>query len=97
MERHALMHSVIKPHLCELCGKGFIRKNFLADHVAVHHATKQTAQDCAQCGLTFTRRLSLVRHCLKVRFVIASLNMLDLRLWIHFLVAIRQKILYLVS
>ena len=37
MERHLTTHSSPKPHLCNICGKGFARKDNLKEHrLSVH-------------------------------------------------------------
>ncbi|RZC43195.1 zf-H2C2 2 domain containing protein, partial [Asbolus verrucosus] len=36
---HIMMHNKERPHVCPVCGKGFIRRYYLKDHVNKRHGT----------------------------------------------------------
>lgn len=64
MTKHiARVHSkgrVIPEHQCEVCGKVFIEKTYLRNHMVSHNKERQ--YKCHVCGQDFHRQASLKRH-----------------------------------
>eukprot|EP00116_Pleurobrachia_bachei_P010767 sb/3471029/ len=54
------VHLGIKPHVCQVCGKGFADKRDLTRHTLVHTGEKLNA--CEYCGKRFACTSSLNRH-----------------------------------
>ena len=50
-----------RPHVCELCGKGFFNKNMLTQHKADVHI-KEKKHKCHLCPKVFLRRHKLTTH-----------------------------------
>ncbi|CAG9790038.1 unnamed protein product [Diatraea saccharalis] len=54
------MHLRIRPHICDICNKGFYRKSNLVEHVATHGEGK--SMTCEHCGLKFLYKKTLLEH-----------------------------------
>ncbi|KAJ3597695.1 hypothetical protein NHX12_001212 [Muraenolepis orangiensis] len=60
LERHAITHSVKKPHVCLQCGKAFKRSSHLQRHKHIH--TGQRNYVCPICAKRFREAGELQRH-----------------------------------
>ncbi|XP_012498795.1 PREDICTED: zinc finger protein 613 [Propithecus coquereli] len=49
-----------KPHICNECGKAFLKKSRLTDHQRVH--TGEKPHGCSICGKAFSRKSRLTEH-----------------------------------
>ncbi|XP_062550874.1 zinc finger and SCAN domain-containing protein 26-like [Armigeres subalbatus] len=49
-----------RPHKCNVCQATFKRKSHLVDHVASHSG--EAKYDCHDCGTTYSKAKSLIRH-----------------------------------
>lgn len=45
MRKHYVTHMEVKPHICEICNRGFTRKYYLTNHMDSHHGVKPNAPD----------------------------------------------------
>lgn len=57
LKEHQVIHKVF---VCEVCGRGFLKKSYLQDHREAHGTEK--AYTCKFCGKSFKRRTVLVKH-----------------------------------
>lgn len=57
LKEHQAVHKV---YVCEVCGRGFLKKSYLQDHREAHGTEK--AYKCKFCGKSFKRRTVLVKH-----------------------------------
>uniref|UniRef100_A0A3B4GW91 C2H2-type domain-containing protein n=1 Tax=Pundamilia nyererei TaxID=303518 RepID=A0A3B4GW91_9CICH len=57
---HQLIHSGVKAHSCDFCGKSFSLAESLKTHQLIHSEFK--AYCCDLCGKSFTLAISLKRH-----------------------------------
>ena len=62
MKRHMSMHTGVRPHPCNVCGKSFADKGGLRKHERTHTGVKP--HKCSHCSSAFTTRNSLKRHML---------------------------------
>ena len=53
-------HTMQRPHVCGICGKGFVHKFYLMEHMTYHTGEKQF--QCNYCGKTFPCQSSLSKH-----------------------------------
>lgn len=49
------------PHVCDQCGRTFMSKVSLQQHVDDHNGPRETV-DCEVCGKTYSTKLHLKRH-----------------------------------
>ncbi|XP_061623428.1 zinc finger and SCAN domain-containing protein 22-like [Phyllopteryx taeniolatus] len=56
----SVMYAQAKPFVCDVCGKGFGFKRYLAQHMITHSAEKPYA--CSKCRKTFRRMQALQIH-----------------------------------
>ncbi|XP_069693207.1 zinc finger protein 239-like isoform X1 [Periplaneta americana] len=55
-----LSHHSDKPHVCDVCGKGFLLRSNLKQHMLVHTGIKPHV--CSECGKGFTQLSNLKTH-----------------------------------
>ena len=53
-------HSNVRPHVCGICGKGFVHKSYLLEHMSYH--TDERQFQCYHCGNRFQAQSALVKH-----------------------------------
>ncbi|GAB0092900.1 hypothetical protein DMENIID0001_079520 [Sergentomyia squamirostris] len=57
---HKYTHTDYRPHVCEICGRGFARKSKMVVHMLVH--TNERNFPCELCGKAFKQRYNLIAH-----------------------------------
>jgi KRAB domain-containing zinc finger protein len=62
MKTHLKVHSGVKPHLCELCGRAFVFKSSLNSHIRINHGKEAKPFMCSTCGYTCRRKQLLDNH-----------------------------------
>ncbi|KAH9403512.1 hypothetical protein TYRP_015406 [Tyrophagus putrescentiae] len=66
LERHKLVHTGVREHLCPLCSKSFNRKSTLTEHHKRVHEVEKPKRDketvCLPCGLSFRYPANLRQH-----------------------------------
>ena len=53
-------HTLQRPHVCEICHKGFVHKFYLIEHMTYHSGDRQ--YQCTQCGKRFQAQSALTKH-----------------------------------
>ena len=53
-------HTGVKPYVCRLCDKAFIRSDGLKDHMATHG--DRVWYPCEKCGRKFASKKGVTRH-----------------------------------
>ncbi|KAI5642494.1 zinc-finger associated domain (zf-AD) domain-containing protein [Phthorimaea operculella] len=61
LDRHATLHSGMKPFSCSQCDKKFTRKDKLNKHEQTHECLVVN-MPCIECGATFDKKADLVAH-----------------------------------
>ncbi|XP_061607332.1 PR domain zinc finger protein 15 isoform X2 [Phyllopteryx taeniolatus] len=60
LERHKIIHTGVKSHGCDKCGKSFARKDMLKEHLRVHDDIRDFL--CAECGKGMKTKHALRHH-----------------------------------
>ena len=60
LERHARLHTGVRPYACRLCTQVFSRSDHLTTHLRTHTGEKPYA--CPRCAYTASRRDMVTRH-----------------------------------
>lgn len=63
LQRHEAVHSGVKPYVCTICEKEFLRPLHLNYHMMIH--TEERPHKCSVCGKGFIRRYYLKDHMMK--------------------------------
>ncbi|CAD7692250.1 unnamed protein product [Nyctereutes procyonoides] len=58
--KHPKKQKIDKTHVCNECGKAFIKKSWLTDHQIIH--TGEKPHRCSLCGKAFSRKFMLTEH-----------------------------------
>nr|XP_019561210.2 zinc finger protein 14-like [Aedes albopictus] len=58
---HQEVHSAKRSHVCDICGRGFLRKGILKDHMNTVHSKARLFQ-CTLCSKSFTSRNVFQSH-----------------------------------
>lgn len=56
----ATIHAGQKEHFCDICGKGFLMKGYLTNHLIDHSGEKRFS--CDICGHKYAQSNNLSRH-----------------------------------
>ncbi len=64
---HLKLHSGIKSHLCELCGRAFVFRSSLNSHIRLNHRGEERTKPlkkfvCSTCGHTVSSKERLDIH-----------------------------------
>jgi hypothetical protein len=61
---HLKIHSGIKSHLCDLCGRAFLLKAYLNAHIRINHRGTERPKRfmCSSCGYTCDQKHKLEVH-----------------------------------
>lgn len=64
MSDHLKIHSGVKSHLCDHCGRAFVLKSYLNAHIRVNHrgADRPKRFMCSTCGHTCDSKHRLEVH-----------------------------------
>lgn len=57
---HAKSHQGVRPHCCNICGRGFLEKSHLVRHERIHLEEKPFK--CHECDYASSRRDKLKEH-----------------------------------
>ena len=61
---HLKIHSGVKSHLCDLCGRAFLLKAYLNAHIRINHRGTERPKRfmCSSCGYTCDQKHKLEVH-----------------------------------
>lgn len=61
---HLKIHSGVKSHLCDLCGRAFLLKAYLNAHIRINHRGSERPKRfmCSSCGYTCDQKHKLEVH-----------------------------------
>ncbi|XP_067007151.2 zinc finger protein 813 isoform X2 [Anabrus simplex] len=62
LHNHQQLHTGIKPHVCDLCGRTYNRHANMLKHRKLHKPPNQWEHKCNQCEATYERMKDLMAH-----------------------------------
>ncbi|XP_059614354.1 gastrula zinc finger protein XlCGF57.1-like [Phlebotomus argentipes] len=59
------IHTGEKPHVCDICGRGFVQKTNLNSHRELHSSPDYPPMKCPYCSKMFERKQNFKKHIYK--------------------------------
>ena len=71
------VHLKLKPYCCEKCGKSFVQKRRMEEHIIIHHNPQEKSYICDLCGKSFASQASLTSHRGEFHFKVLECELCD--------------------
>lgn len=55
-----------RPYACDICGKEFVRRDHVVNHLEAKHFPNSNAYGCVYCGDMFNTRNKMYKHVFKI-------------------------------